>query len=109
QLGVGGAIISWPSSPADIVPTVLTISFSTSLILYAGCYLAAPAIAAAMGVPGTVTTIRLVAPTVVISGVVAAPRAMVERRAPRRRLMIDQIDNWAGVVITLVAFHYGQG
>lgn len=109
QLGVGGAIISWPSSPADIVPTVMTISFSTSLILYAGCYLGAPAIAAAMGVPGTVTTIRLVALTVVISGAVAAPRAMVERRAPRRRLMIDQIDNWAGVVITLVAFHYGQG
>jgi O-antigen/teichoic acid export membrane protein len=109
QLGVGGAIVSWPSSPADIVPTVLTISFSTSLILYAGCYLGAPAIAAAMGVPGTVTTIRLVALTVVISGAVAAPRAMVERRAPRRRLMIDQIDNWAGVVITLVAFHYGQG
>ena len=55
---------------------------------------AAPAIAAAMGVPGTVTAIRLVALTVVISGAVAAPRAMVERRAPRRRLMIDQIDNW---------------
>ncbi len=55
------------------------------------------------------TAIRLIALSVVISGVVAAPRAMVERPAPRRRLLIDQVDNWAGVVDHHRALRYGHG
>lgn len=109
QLGVERAIVSWRGSPDEVAPTVMTISLISTAVLYAACYAAAPAIAATMGVPGTSGAIRLVAVTVVISGVAAAPRAVTERRSPRRRLMIDQIDNWSGAIVTLALFAAGPG
>jgi len=109
QLGVSGAIISWRRSPEEITPTVLTISVGCGLALYAACYAGAPAFAATMGAPDSVTVIRVIALSVVISGIAATPRAMTERQSPRRRLAIDQIDNWLAVVVTVGLFATGHG
>ena len=109
QLGVGGAITSWRDSPGEIAPTVMTILVACSAALYAACYEGAPAFAATMGAPAAAGVIRYIALSVVISGVVAAPRAMIERQAPRRRLLIDQVDNWLAVVVTIGLFATGHG
>jgi len=109
QLGVGGAIISWRESPREIAPTVMTISVACSAALYAACYEGAPAFAGTMGAPAATGVIRYIALSVVITGVVAAPRAMIERQAPRRRLLIDQVDNWLAVAVTLGLFATGHG
>ncbi len=109
QLGVGGAIISWRDSPGEIAPTVMTISVACSAALYAACYEGAPAFAGTMGTPAAAGVIRYIALSVVISGLVAAPRAMIERQAPRRRLLIDQVDNWLAVVVTIGLFATGHG
>src|ERR1035438_10124792 len=101
QLGVGGAIISWRDSPREIAPTVMTISVACSAALYAACYVGASALLLAMGAPAAAGVIRYIALSVVISGVVAAPRAMIERQAPRRRLLVDQVDNWLAVAVTI--------
>jgi O-antigen/teichoic acid export membrane protein len=109
QLGVGGAIISWRDSPREIAPTVMTISVACSAALYAACYEGAPAFAGTMGAPAAAGVIRYIALSVVVSGIVAAPRAMIERQAPRRRLLVDQVDNWLAVAVTIGLFATGHG
>ena len=53
--------------------------------------------------------IRWVTLTVLISGLVTAPRAMLQRRAPWLRVMIEQVDNWIGVAVTIALVATGHG
>ena len=109
QLGAGSALAIWRGSPDEIVPTVTAISFASSAAVYAACYAGAPAFAATMGAPAAAHVIRLVALNVMISGVVAAPRGMLQRRAPRLSVMVVQVDNWLGVLVTIGLFITGHG
>ena len=52
ELGVSLAIVRWPDDPAEIVPTVATISVGASCLFYIGAFLAAPSFAAAMRITG---------------------------------------------------------
>src|SRR5262249_53330556 len=47
ELGVSLAVVRWPGSVDRIAPTVATLSLASSAALYAGCYVAAPAVCAA--------------------------------------------------------------
>ena len=55
ELGVSLAIVRWQSDPAEIAPTVTTLSLVSSIIIYIGCFFGAPAFASAMGAPAATT------------------------------------------------------
>ncbi|MGC1580018.1 MAG: oligosaccharide flippase family protein, partial [Candidatus Acidiferrales bacterium] len=80
ELGVSLAIVRWPGDPSEIAPTVASVSIATSVVLYVGCFLGAPAYAAAMGAPSAVGVIRVLSLNVIIDGVVAAPAALMQRQ-----------------------------
>jgi O-antigen/teichoic acid export membrane protein len=109
QLGAGSALALWRGNPDEIAPTVTAISIASSAAVYAACYAGAPAFAATMGAPAAAHVIRIVALNVLISGVVAAPWGMLRRRAPRLSVMVVQVDNWLGVLVTIGLFATGHG
>ena len=109
QLGAGNALSRWRAVPVGVVPTVTVVSVASSAAVYAAWYLAAPALAAGMGAPAAAQVIRLVTLTVLISGLVTAPRAMLHQRAPWLRMMIEQADNWIGVAVTIGLAVAGHG
>ena len=109
QLGAGSALTLWRTAPEDVVPTVTTVALASSAAVYAAVYAGAPALAATMGTPGAAQVIRWVTLTVLISGLVTAPRAMLQRRSPWLRVVIEQVDNWIGVAVTIALVATGHG
>jgi O-antigen/teichoic acid export membrane protein len=109
QFGMGTALAVWRDAPERMAGTATTVALTTSVAAYAACYLGAPALAGALGVPSAASVIRVMALSVVISGLVTAPRAMVQRRAPRTRVLIEQADNWLGIAITVGLAATGHG
>jgi O-antigen/teichoic acid export membrane protein len=110
ELGVSLAIVRWPSEPDEIAPTVSTISVGTSLLLFAGLYLAAPAFAAAMGAPDATTVVRVLALTIVTDSIVAVPAALLERNFRQdRRMIADQVRGWLGAAISVGMAWAGYG
>ena len=102
ELGVSLAIVRWPGEPAEIAPTVVTISVASSLLLYAGLFAAAPAFAAAMGAPAAAPVVRVLALSIVTDGVVAVPAALLERYFRQDRKMIaDQVTGWLGAAVSV--------
>jgi O-antigen/teichoic acid export membrane protein len=109
QFGMGTALAVWRNNPERMAGTATTVALTTSAAVYAACYLGAPALAGALGVPAAASVIRVMALSVVVSGLVTAPRAMVQRRAPRTRVLIEQADNWLGIAITVGLAATGHG
>jgi PST family polysaccharide transporter len=110
ELGVSLAIVRWPGDPRAIVPTVATISLVSSCVIYAGCYLGAPAFAGAMGAPGATGVIRLLTLNVVINGLVAVPAALLQRGFHQDRKMVaDQVNNWGGAIVSIALAATGMG
>jgi O-antigen/teichoic acid export membrane protein len=109
QLGAGSALALWRTSPEDVAPTVTTVALASSAAVYAAVYAGAPALAATMGTPSAAQVIRIAALSVLVSGLVTAPRAMLQRRAPWLRVMIEQVDNWIGVAVTIGLVATGHG
>jgi O-antigen/teichoic acid export membrane protein len=102
ELGVSLAIVRWETDPADIAPTVATISAATSAVIYIACFLAAPAFASAMGAPAAAGVIRVLALNVVIDGIVATPAALIQRYFRQDRKMIaDQVNSWLGAAVSV--------
>ena len=79
ELGVSLAIVRWPGHPREIAPTVATISVLSSVVIYLGCFFATPYIASAMGAPDATPVIRVLTLSVIISGLVAVPVALLQR------------------------------
>ncbi|MEU5878050.1 lipopolysaccharide biosynthesis protein [Spirillospora sp. NPDC047279] len=110
ELGVSLAIVRWPGDPREIAPTVATISVAASVLIYAGCFLAAPAFASAMGAPGAADVIRLLTLSVVVSGLVAVPAALIQRGFRQdRKMLADQVNNWGGAIVSIVLAATGMG
>jgi PST family polysaccharide transporter len=96
------AIVRWEGDPREIAPTVTTISVASSLIVYAGCFAAAPAYAAAMGAPAAGPVVRVLALNVVLDGLVATPAALLQRHFRQDRKMVaDQVNNWLGAAVSI--------
>lgn len=110
ELGVSLAIVRWPGEPDEITPTVASISVSTSIAIYVGCFLGAPAYAAAMGAPHATSVIRVLSLNVIIDGVVSAPAALLQRQFRQDKKMVaDQINCWLGAAVTIALAWYGLG
>lgn len=110
ELGVSLAIVRWPGDPREIAPTVTTIAVTSSIVIYGVCYLAAPAFATAMGAPQAAGVVRLLALSVIISGVVATPVGMLQRGFRQGRKMIaDQVTTWASALTSILCAIGGLG
>jgi O-antigen/teichoic acid export membrane protein len=110
ELGVSLAIVRWPGEPGEIAPTVATLSVISSVLIYAGCFLGAPAFAAAMGAPAATGVIRVLALNVIVDGIVATPAALMQRYFRQDRKMIaDQVNNWLGAAVAIGLAWNGHG
>ena len=110
ELGVSLAIVRWPGDPAAIIPTVTTISLATSVVIYAGCFLAAPVYAHAMGAPGATTVVRVLALAVLSDGLTNAPAAVLQRSFRQgQRTICDQVNVWLGTGVTIILAWSGAG
>jgi O-antigen/teichoic acid export membrane protein len=110
ELGVSLAIVRWEGEPGEIAPTVTTISVISSVIIYAGCFLSAPAFASAMGAPSAADVIRVLGINIIFDGLVSTPVALMQRYFRQDRKMIaDQANNWVGTgtSIGLALLHFG--
>ncbi len=102
ELGVSLAIVRWPGPPGEIAPTVATISLVSSAVIYLGCFFGAPAFAAAMGDPAAVPVLRLITVSVIVSGLVATPVALLQREFRQGKKMIaDQVATWASALTSI--------
>lgn len=102
ELGVSLAIVRWPGPPAEIAPTVATISLLSSVLIYVGCFLGAPVFATAMGDPAATPVLRLITVAVVVSGLVATPVAMLQREFRQGRKMIaEQVATWVSALTSI--------
>ncbi|WP_305784100.1 lipopolysaccharide biosynthesis protein [Symbioplanes lichenis] len=102
ELGVSLAIVRWPGDPRAVVPTVATISIAASAVVYAACWLGAPAFAGLMGSPDAAPVVRVLALCVLVNGIVAAPAALLQRHFRQDRKMIaDQVTTWLGSFVSI--------
>jgi PST family polysaccharide transporter len=110
ELGVSLAIVRWPGSPQEIAPTVATVSTLSGAILAVVAVLGAPEFCAAMGAPAATDVVRVLAGSIVLSGLVATPAALMQREfRAGRRMVIDQVVNWLGAGISIAAALAGMG
>ena len=110
DLSVSLAIVRWEDDPAEIAPTVATLSLMTSLLVYGGCYLSAPAFSWAMGAPAATAVIRVLALNVIVDGLTATPAALMQRQFRQDRKMIaDQVNNWLGAAVSITTALLGFG
>lgn len=110
ELGVSLAIVRWESDPAEIAPTVATISTVASVVVTLGAMAAAPSFAGAMGAPEAAPLVRLLALCVVINGLVATPAALMQRAFRQdQRMVVDQVNVWLGAGVSLAMAVAGQG
>jgi O-antigen/teichoic acid export membrane protein len=102
ELGVSLAIVRWPGDPREIAPTVATIACVSSLLLYVGFFLGAPAFSTAMGAPAATPVVRVLATSILINCVVSVPAAMLQRSFRQDRKMIaDQVHSWLGAAVSI--------
>jgi len=110
ELGVSLAIVRWQGEPRQIAPTIMTISMVSSTAIYVGCFLGAPAFAAAMGAPAATSVIRVLALSVVIDGVTSTPAALLQRHFLQdKKAITDQVNCWLGAGLTIALAWYGFG
>lgn len=102
DLGFSLAIVRWPNEPSEIAPTINTTSLLASLAIAVAMYVVAPAFATAMGAPAATPVVRLLGLTVIISGAVASPAALMERQFQQsKRMLIDQVMVWVGAPMSI--------
>ena len=110
ELGVSLAIVRWPGDPAQIAPTVNTISLVSSAIVCALAWVGAPTFTALMGNPQATDVVRLLVLSVLINGAVASPAALLQRDfRERTRMGIDQVNVWVGALVSLALALTGMG
>lgn len=102
ELGVSLAVVRWEQNPGTILGTVNTVSTAASVLLFVVLCATAEPLARLLGAPDAAGIIQLMAVSVVFSGVVAGPAALLQRQfRQRRRLVIDQAVTWSGTALSL--------
>jgi O-antigen/teichoic acid export membrane protein len=110
ELGVSMAIVRWPDDPGQIVPTVTTISLLVSCVIYACCFLGAPAYASAMGAPSATGVVRVLASLVLVNGFTNTPSALLQRNFRQgTKTIADQLNVWLGTGVTVALAWSGYG
>ncbi|MEH1125128.1 lipopolysaccharide biosynthesis protein [Micromonospora sp. CPCC 206061] len=102
ELGVSLAIVRWPGEPREIAPTVATVSVVASCLVYIACFFGAPFFASAMGDPTATPVIRVLALSVIVSGFVATPVALLQRGFRQdRKTVADLTTNWGSALTSI--------
>jgi O-antigen/teichoic acid export membrane protein len=110
ELGVSLAIVRWPGDPREIAPTVNTISVAASVGLFGLLFATAGPVASGLGDSDAAPVIQLMSLSVVFSGAVATPAALLQRDFRQgRRMAIDQIVTWSGAGLALLLALTGSG
>ena len=110
ELGVSLAIVRWPGDPKAIAPTVATVSLLASGVITVAGVALAPAFASAMGEPSAAPVTQLLALSVLVSGVVATPAALLQRQfMQQKRMFIDQVSTWVGALSSITLALAGLG
>jgi PST family polysaccharide transporter len=110
ELGVSLAIVRWAGDPRAIAPTVATLSVGASVAIAAAGVLLAPALAAALGDTAATPVIQVLFLTVIVSGMVATPAALLQREFRQRvRTLIDQVTIWVGALVSIALAVAGMG
>ena len=110
ELGVSLAIVRWPGDPREIAPTVVTLAVGSSAVIYAGCWFAAPWFAAAMCDPAAAGVVRVLAVSVIISGLVATPVGMLQRKFRQgHKMAADQVTTWVSALTSIACALAGLG
>lgn len=110
ELGVTLAIVRWPKDPAEILPTITTISLAASAVLFALLYFSAPSFAAAMGDTAATPVVRVLALSVLTNGVVGISAALLERNFLQgRKLIADQVHAWLSASVSVGLAFAGFG
>jgi O-antigen/teichoic acid export membrane protein len=110
ELGVSLAIVRWESDPAEIVPTVATISIVVSAATYIGCFFGAHAYAAAMGAPRAASVVQVLAISILIDGFVNAPSGLLQRQFRQGQIALAvQVGGWLGTGVTVWLAWSGHG
>ena len=90
EMGVSLAIVRWEGDVRRFAPTVLTLSTLASTLLYAALFVAAPALARALGSGDATGVLRVLGIAVIIDGISCVPAGVLNRTfAQRRRMLID--------------------
>ncbi|GAA3579280.1 lipopolysaccharide biosynthesis protein [Microlunatus spumicola] len=102
ELGVSLAIVRWAEDPKRIAPTVATLSMVMSTLMTGALVLIAPWFCSVMGSPAATPVVRVMALSVLLSGLVATPAALMQREfRQRERVVVDQIGIWLGAACSL--------
>ena len=102
ELGVSLAVVRWERDPRTVLGSVNAISTAGSVLLFAAMYVTAEPVARALGAADAAGIIRLMSVSVVFSGMVAGPAALLQRQfRQRRRFAIDQCVTWSGTALSL--------
>lgn len=110
ELGVSLAIVRWSENPRLIAPTVATVSVGASAIIAVTGAVLAPTLSHALGDDSATPVVQVLFLTVVISGFVATPAALLQRDFRQRtRTAIDQATIWVGAIVSIVLAVAGLG
>jgi O-antigen/teichoic acid export membrane protein len=102
ELGVSLAIVRWPDDPEEIAPTVATLSVLSSTLVYVACWFAAPAFAQALGDESSIPVIRVLALSVIVSGLVATPVGLLQRAfKQKQKTVADLATNWTSALVSI--------
>jgi O-antigen/teichoic acid export membrane protein len=110
ELGVSLAIVRWREDPKALAPTVTTISVAASTLIAGVGFLLSPSFARAMGEPDAIPVIQVLCLSILVSGAVATPAALMQRQFMQgKRTIVDQVNVWVGAIASLVLAIAGFG
>jgi PST family polysaccharide transporter len=102
ELGVSLAIVRRPGDVSRIAPTVKTLAFGSSLILWVAMFACAPRVASAVGAPEATNVLRLLTLSVLIDALTAVPSALMTRDfMQKERLVVDTAGFVVGAVTAI--------
>lgn len=91
ELGMGSAIARSAKEPADIAPTVASISILVSAGLSLAMYLGAPALSSALGQPAAAQPIQVLSLCLFLTGVFTVPGAQLVREFRQDRIFLATV------------------
>ncbi len=111
ELGVSLSLLRWSDADARrVAPTVATLAMLNSLLLYAACFAAAPAIADALNAPDAVLLLRVLGVSVLLDAISTVPNAWMTRAfQQRRRLRVDLVAFGVSTAAALASAFAGAG
>lgn len=110
ELGTSVAIVRWRGDVERAARTAVTLSIATSVGLYLGCFMLAPALSSALNAPSATGLLRLMALGVVVDGCSSIPNALLTRNFLQGKRMIADMAGFvvsASITVSLAATHHG--